>query len=342
MNKHLKRVIGIGSIIIIAVCFYLIYRINTKIYYNEDSYIGNTAGNLYNGGIFCKQDETIYFSNFNDDGALYSMDLDFSHVKKINTDKACYINVDDHYIYYSKQNWTKENPVQSIFIYYTSGLYRINKNGKRTFSLYHDPVGVSLLAGNYVYYQHYNKETGLHFYKSKIDGTEKTKLSEYSIMPASVHNGALYYTTGSSAPNHNIYTLDLKTDTVQTFYEGNCYMPIATDQFVYYISLDDNYKIKRISYDKTINETLVNEFCSTFNISEDGTTLYYQIDGGNDNRIASMDLTTGTQTTIMDGDYKSIHVIDSYVFFRDFNETTTYLLDTAANTLSTFNAPVVD
>ena len=30
----------------------------------------------------------------NDDGALYSMNMNFSEVKKLHTDKACYINTD--------------------------------------------------------------------------------------------------------------------------------------------------------------------------------------------------------------------------------------------------------
>ena len=45
---------------------------NTKTLYNKEFVLGNSAGNLYNGGLFCKQEDTIYFSNMNDDGALYT------------------------------------------------------------------------------------------------------------------------------------------------------------------------------------------------------------------------------------------------------------------------------
>ena len=33
---------------------------------------GSTAGNLYNGGLFCEYDGTVYFSNPSDGGKLYS------------------------------------------------------------------------------------------------------------------------------------------------------------------------------------------------------------------------------------------------------------------------------
>lgn len=342
MNKRVKQFFIIVGIAVVICCIYLGYRLSVKTIFNEDTVLGNTAGNLYNGGLFCKQGETIYFSNMDDDGALYSMDMNFSQVKKLSTDKACYINADNHYIYYSRQNWMKKNEIQGIFLFYVAGLYRIDKNGGDSKTLYSKPAGCSLLAGNYVYYQHYDKKTGLHLYKVKIDGTKNQLLSKDSILPASVHDNMLFFSTGSGSDNHYIYTMELGTNTIQTWYAGNCYLPIATDDGVYYISLSDGYAICRMSYDGSKHEILVNEFCSTYNISEDGQTLYYQIDGGNENRIACMDLTTGIQTTILEGNYKNIHVIGNYVFFRDYSETTTYMLDTKTGALNTFLAPVLE
>lgn len=342
MNKKLKSFLIVLGIVCITTCFYFLYRLNTKTLYNKEFVLGNSAGNLYNGGLFCKQEDTIYFSNMNDDGALYSMNTNFSEVKKLHTDKACYINTDENYIYYSRQNWKKKSEIEGVFLSYTYGLYRINKDGKHSKTLSSNPAGCSLLAGNTVYYQDYNKKEGLFLYKVNIDGGNRKLLLKENILPACVWNQSLYFATGSGSVNHYIYTMDLSTEFVQTWYAGNCYLPITTDNGIYYISLSDGYAICRMSFDGTEHEILVNEFCSTYNISEDGTMLYYQIDGGSNNRIACMDLISGTQKTILEGNYKNIHVIENYVFFRDFNETTTYLLNTTTDVLSTFTAPILE
>lgn len=342
MNKKSKSFLIFFGIACIIACLYLLYRLTPNTIYNKEFVLGNTAGNLYNGGLFCRQKDTIYFSNLNDDGALYSMNMQFSEVKKIHNDKVCYLNADENYIYYSRQNWLKKSEFESVFLFYISGLYRITKDGKSSTLLSSKPTGCSLLAGNTLYYQDYDKNQGLFLYKVNIDGTDQKLLRTENILPACVRDHTLYFATGAGSPNHYIYTMDLTTEEVSPFYTGNCYLPIATEHGIYYISLSDGHTICRISYDGTEPETLVNEFCSTYNVSEDGTMLYYQIDGGSKNRIACMNLSTGTQTTILEGNYKNIHIIDNYVFFRDFNETTTYLLNSYSGVLNTFLAPVLE
>ena len=65
---------------------------------------GNTAGNLYNGGLFCEYDGTVYFSNPSDGGKLYSMSPDGSNLAKLCDDTVSYINADEHYLYYVRNN----------------------------------------------------------------------------------------------------------------------------------------------------------------------------------------------------------------------------------------------
>jgi hypothetical protein len=85
----------------------------------------------------------------------------------------------------------------------------------------------------------------------------------------------------------------------------------------------------------------VDDFCSTYNLSPDGNSIYYQIDGGDNNRICKLDLSTMITETIIDGNYKNIHVTSNYIFFRDFNETNTYAFQPSSGALKTFHAPVI-
>ena len=44
--------------------------------HNNDNAIGNTAGNLINGGLFCEYNDKIYFANPDDYNKLYVMNSD--------------------------------------------------------------------------------------------------------------------------------------------------------------------------------------------------------------------------------------------------------------------------
>lgn len=339
MNAKLKRNLILITVFFATAIIILIYVITNHTYYNDATTYGSTAGNLYNGGLFCEQEDRIYFSNFNDDGALYKMDLELRKVEKISEDKACFINADNHYVYYSRINYTKESSTKSIFIFYNRGIYRIDHDGSSLTLLYKDPSGLLTLYGNHIYYQHYNTKTGTTFYRVGIDAKNEEKISDEPLLPASFYNGYLYYTGVTN--DHFIRSMNVETKQDQIIYEGNCYMPIATKEGIYYLSLEDKYALCRIDHDGSNKTVLVERFCSTYNISPDGNTLYYQVDGGENNRICKLDLSTMTTETIIDGNYKNIHVTSNYVFFRDFNETNIYAYQPSTGLLQTFHAPVI-
>lgn len=85
-----------------------IYRhLSEKTKFNETYVNGNVAGNLYNSGLFCENDGTIFFSNPADENKLYSMNSDGSNVKKLCDDTALSINADANYVYYVRNNQKK-------------------------------------------------------------------------------------------------------------------------------------------------------------------------------------------------------------------------------------------
>lgn len=340
MSSKLKRNLIIIALFFITAIIILIYIINNRTFYNDATTNGSTAGNLYNGGLFCERNGKVFFSNFNDDGALYKMDLECNHVEKISDDKPCFINADDHYVYYSRINYTKESAPQSVFIFYNRGIYRIDHDGSNLTLLYKEPSGLLSLYGNSVYYQHYYKQTGTTFYRVGIDAKNEEKINNEPLLPASFYNGYLYY--AGVTEDHFIHAMNVDSKQDQVIYDGNCYMPVATKEGIYYISLDDNYALCRINYDGSNQTKLVDRFCSTYNISPDGNTIYYQVDSGDQNRICKLDLSTMITDTIIDGNYKNIHVTSNYIFFRDFNEANTYAYQPLTGELKTFHAPVIE
>ncbi|MGB8450974.1 MAG: DUF5050 domain-containing protein [Anaerocolumna sp.] len=335
MKLQAKRIVPFILIIIIGSLFYFLMN-SAQTVYNSENAFGNTSGNLFNGGLFCEYNDKIYFSNMKDEGALYSMDLELKNFKKISNDKIGYINAVGSYLYYSRMNNKKQTSKPNIFAFKNVGIYRIKFNGKDTKSLYDNPSGLINVYGNSLYYQHYNKEGGLKFYKVGIDGSGEKKLSDEAILPMTIVNNMLYYTGVND--DHFLYSMNLTNNSKSVIYEGNCYAPIINKNYIYFISLSDNYFLYRIDLNGK-NKTLISgERCSTYNITEDGKYLYYQVDNNKDNRIGIMNLGTGDVHTIKTGDYKNIHILDNYVFFTDFEEKETYYIPTgSSNNLKAFN-----
>jgi len=304
---------------------------------NNEEVKGNTPGNIYNGGLFCEKDGIIYFSNDNDNGSLYMMSSDTTDIKKLYDDKAAYINVDENYIYYIRTVNTKENNSGSILPFNNTGIYRINRNGKNLKLISDKPSAYITLKGNHIYYQNYSVDKGLYLYRNQTDGSLERLLLMQAVIPAGIYDNRLYYTGAN--PDHNLYYLDLSSFTTGTYIKGNIAFPVFFGDYIYYIDRTDN-TVNRMNIDGTDPIVLVNEPCSTFNITNSGKYLYYQVDDSDNSKICRMNLNTSEIEVLQGGRFKQIHVTDKYVFFKDMDNTNTYLLpaDGKAN-LGIFNPP---
>ncbi len=332
-----RLLIALAILTVFAIGGILLYNSN-RTYFNEDNEIGNTTGNIYNGGLFCEQDGKIFFSNDAADGSLYVMDSDLSDIKMVYDDKAVFINADENYVYYVRANNTREDQAGSILMFFNTGVYRVKHNGSGLKSFTSNPGAFLMLYGNNLFFQRYDVGVGLYLHKYLIDGTLERLLIEDAVIPATVINNALIYNGYSK--DHNINSLDLSSFTTKTRLEGNFYYPIFQGDYIYYLDLEDNYKIYRMNSDGSNPTLLVNERCFTYNITNDGKYLYYQVDDGKNNRICRMNLETLVSETLLTGNYKQIHITDRYVFFKDYDNTNTYIMTPGGIAdINTFNPP---
>ena len=338
MLKTIKRLlIFLVIATVITVCSLLIYNSN-RTYFNDDNEVGNTTGNLYNGGLFCEQDGKIFFSNDAADGSLYVMDTDLSDMKFVYDDKAAFINADENYVYYVRANNTRDNQAGNILMFYNTGVYRLGHNGKGLKSFTSNPGAYLMLYGNNIYFQRYDVEIGLYLYRYQIDASMERLLLKDAVIPAAVMDNSLIYNGYSQ--DHNINAMDLSSFTYHPRFEGDYYYPIFQGDYIYYLNLDEDYKIYRMNLDGSNPTMLVNERCFTYNITNDGKFLFYQVDNGKNNRICRMNLETLVSETILEGNYKQIHLTDNYVFFKDYDNTNTYIMDPdGIIDISTFNPP---
>ncbi len=332
-----KFFIFLVTVTLIAFLWVFLYA-RGRTFFNEEEEVGNSAGNIFNGGLFCEQDGRIYFSNDNDDGALYVMNSDCTNIKKVHPDKAVYINADENYLYYLRANNTRENNSGSLLMFNNSGMYRITHRGKELKIISYNPGSYLTLKGNFVYYQNYDVNSGLYLFRKKIDTTAEKLLLEEAVIPSYVENNKLYY--AGTEKDHDLHALDLSSYVTSIVIKGSFAYPIFTQEYIYYLDLDNNYSLNRMKPDGSERTVLVDRLCSTYNITNSGKFLYYQVDEEGKSGISRLNLETMEHEALLEGYYKQIHVTDNYVFFKDYDNSHTYILSAdGSSKLGTFDPP---
>lgn len=336
-KKSLKPLIAVIVIVIVLGLLVLYNYLTNRTVLSSPGVVGNSAGNLYNGGLFCEKDGRIYFSNPNDDNTLYSMSSSLNDFEKLYDDYARYINVDDNYVYYARMNNKKENPTQSIFIFYSTGVFRVTKSGKHLKMITSDPVGGLLAYDNKLYYQVYRNKA-LTLYISEIDGNNERKTVSDDTPMVSAYNGMVYYS--GNLQDHDIHYVT-PTGGYGVAFSASAYLPIATDEGMFYISTDgEKYRLYLSKLDGSNAQCIVDKPVSRYyNVTDDGRYVFYQCDEQDANAIYVLDRQSGVTEKIADGTYKWINLAGGYCFFFEFSSERAYAYNYETKVLNYFNPP---
>ena len=312
MKKRFLWMIPAGLLLIFMVLG-AVHYFNGRTKFNDSYVNGNTAGNLYNGGLFCEYDGILYFANPNDHFRLYSMPVTGGTAEKICDDTVTFLNVDEHYIYYARNNKT-DNSDFSFLRWNNNSLCRINKNGKNRVILDSDPSMYASLLGDYLYYLHYDKETATSMYRVKIDGSEKELVEDQPYYTCSTNGSYLYY--NGLENDRNIYSLNTQTDHRQTLFEGNCWMPVVDGNTAYFMDVSDNYCLTRVDLNTGETRPLTEERIDCFNVY--GSYIYYA--RNEEPALCRMKIDGSENEVIAEGIYTDINVTSRFVYFRELND----------------------
>ncbi len=319
-----KALILLVALIFIALIISVVRYQLTKTHFNEDFVNGNTAGNLYNAGLFCEKDGIIYFSNPSDNHKLYSMNSDGSDLTKLCDDTVSYINADEHYIYYVRNN-TSNDSAFSFLNWNNNSLCRIKRSGGEILALDDAPSLYASLVGNYIYYIHYDETEASTLYRVKIDGSDKKQISKFPILPCST-NGAYIYYSGVNE-NHNIYRMDTNSNSSASILDANTHNPIVTGNIAYYLDCDNDYALTKADLSTGETTVLVDERIDCFNVTN--SYIYYQRNDANSPALCRISTSGGESTEIIAGNYTDINVTSNYVYFYPYdNYDTCYCIAT--------------
>lgn len=317
MRKQIKTVLILTVIALAVAGMAAASYFTRRIPMNPPGTVGNTAGNINNGGLFCEYGGTVYFSNVGD-GGLYAMDPAETDIRKLNNANARNLLAGGKYLYYFQTELTES--AQADFSQMLSGhaFCRCGLNGHNTVSLTRDVVVTGQLVDNYLFLLTTSRN-GISFYRMKIDQSEQVELADYSINPACAVDGVIYYNgTGS---NHYLYALDTASGTSAEFWRGNLLMPIREGDYVYYMDVANNYRLCRYSVSQDAIQVLTDDRADCFNIG--GGYIYYQKNSADSPQLKCM-RTDGTDVQVIaEGNYTNINMTSLYVYFQEFGDDAT-------------------
>ena len=312
MKKNLKPILIFILILILAGGLAFLSYWSEKIPANPDGTIGNTAGNLNNGGLFCEHEGRVYFANPEDSNCLYSMTVDETDVQKLYAGNVCNILTGGEYVYYFMRE-----PVGTSLdnLRVSHAFFRSELDGEKTKILTKDVVIHTQLVNDTLYILTVDKK-GPVFYRMNTDRSHYKELDRNDINPSCAYDGMIYY--NGTLLNHYLYALDTKTDTSNVLWKGNLWYPVLEGNYFYYLDVENNYRLCRYDYTKEVVEILTHDRVDCFNVGSG--YIYYQCNSKEEPALKRMQLDGSDVTIIAEGNYTAIHMTSKYVYFKEFGE----------------------
>ncbi len=316
-----KRIAVILScVLIILVALVILQRILSSVPDNDPYTIGNTSGNLQNGGMFCEDGGIIYFSNITDNRYLYSMNADGSNVKCLLRAPVSYINSAGEYLYFY-QEANKENGAFGSLVR-TMGIYRMKKNTKQSPKcLDRTPSKVLALVGSDLFYEHYETAEGITLYKVSIEGGNRHQVSESDINPACVIDGNIFYPNMDEKFFLSCFHPATETSDI-VIADMKVYQLIYDNGYIYYLNVGDDYSLYRYAVNDDHVEKLTDCRVDTYNVLNG--MIFYQKNSKTNPELMRMRADGTDRISIASGNYTNISMTNDYTYFYAFDEDAMY------------------
>ncbi len=317
MKKSNTRSIIIAVIVIVVVLAaagvgVIFSTRSEKVALNPAGTVGNTAGNINNGGTFCENGGKVYFANAFDNDTLYCMNPDETDIHKISSAVVSNLLSGGNYLYYFQRGESGETGLGSIRAPHSFN--RCHTDGSKATSLIREVITSGQLVDNTLYLMGAGDE-GPYFFRIGTDGENFEKIADYILNPASADSSYIYY--NSTVGNHFLNRLDTTTGFTTVLLEENVWEPAYYGGYIYYMDPGNDYQLRRYNlYDGSI-EILTRDKVEFFNVGNG--YIYYQRMGGNAG-ICCMNLDGSGNFVLASGEFTNINMTSRYVYFKDYFE----------------------
>lgn len=316
--KKLRPVLPILIIVLVfAVLLISRYLWKERIETYPDDTVGNTAGNLNNGGYFCESDGAVYFANFYDHGTLYRMNPDESDIKKLNNQTIRFLNAAGDHLYYYLADSRNGSDLGSVLN--TTGLYRSDTSGKNLTCLKRGIVDTPLLAGNSVFFVFYEDTKKFTMHRISTLGEDDQLITDYLATPACANGTSIYF--HGTQDDHNLYRLDTLTNEISRIWDGSLWNPVYSDGCIYYMDLSKHYALSRLNLSTGTVETLTTDRVELFNVSAD--YVFYQTVDREAPALKRINKDGSGMVTLAEGVYHNLCLTSQYLYFNAYGDDTT-------------------
>ena len=333
MNKKMIPVLIVLLVLIIGLGSFAVIRRVRGIEQNPEETVGNTGGNLNNGGYFCETADSIYFANFYDEGTLYRMNKDRSDIQKLSGAAVGFLNNGGNYLYYYQLNSSAASSLG--FVVRVSGLYRSNLKGEQVICLDKADCDRVILIGNNVYYtKAVDGMDTLCLHRVSTDKKHQQMLTDFLLNPASAVNGIIYY--NGTKEDHYLYTYDTRSDLSTLVAEYQMWFPVYDNGSIYFLDLSNNYRLCRLSLSDGALNVLTQDRVECFNVANG--YVYYQTTDPTDPALYMTTSDGGEPVRLADGVYHNINIAGGYVYYTGFQtDIPMYTAPLGSASVSTFD-----
>lgn len=254
---------------------------------------GNTNSNIIDNGLFAEDSNYIYYNAFSTDNKLYKMDKAGVNKIKLCDDAAYSINVYEGYIYYVNANDNRK-------------IYRVKVDGTGRSKLSDDcSIYYVNITNGYIYYIDENYM----ICRTKLDGSEKTKITYDAAQFINIKNGWIYYS--NAADDGKLYKISVNGENRTKLSDDTINTLVVEGNFIYYTAWNNDgiFKMDLNGNNKT---KIYNEGLS-INVSDN--YIYFSLWSGG---IYRMGLDGRNEVKLSEGtpmDY--INILDNSIYFAD-------------------------
>ncbi len=292
---------------------------------DKTSTLGNSTGNLANGGLAAEDGSYIYYVNYFDGGSIWRAEKDGTKAMKLNSDASSYLNVKNGYIYYINNSHNSPS------------IYCVKTDGTENWEIYDGiasgpgPIESLILSDDALYFL----SSGMIFKcESQFSADSYVIANPVEIkVKGSVHrftlgsDGRLYYSL-LEGDKEIYYALNTVTNTVEKLCEG-----LKTESgvnehagFLYYSSTEHHLQALDMNKSTPSNKQLIlftnnSPTCINAVPSNNHKIVYC---AKNELRMSQQTSEGSTDIPITQKRAYNINVAGDYVFFTNVDKTATF------------------
>ncbi len=252
--------------------------------------IGNSGGNIANGGLAAVQGNHVYFRS-NEGSSLFRGNFVTGESRIISADAAWFINVSGDWIYFSnsddrnraykiktdgsERTALTDSPAWYLTLvdqqlYYVNGndgyrIYRINTDGSGNTALNEDESWAINVADGWIYYV--NRSEDDQIYRLRTDGGGRMQVTDHAACCVNVTNGWLYYV--HEEDGSKLYRSRADGSEQNALTEYPVWFVNVAEDWIYFVHEEDNFSLHKIKPDGTGRTMLTRESSRYVNVAGD-------------------------------------------------------------------------